>query len=805
MQFILENKERFLKAYTTLEFDKIRKRLADCAVTSGAKQLCLELEATYSREKIAHLQAETTDSRRLITYKGHPSFGSIKEISEQVSRAEKGALLTPKELLEVANILRTCRGLIDYFKTDRSFETVLDEVFGRLIPNKFLEDKILKAIVSEETISDDASPNLGAIRRKMRGSNSRIRDVLQKYITSPSYSKYLQENIITLRSGRYVIPVKSEYRNEIKGLVHDTSSSGSTLFIEPMAVVEINNELKVLEKEEASEIEKILYELSADTAAYSEALRLDYYNMTYLAAVFARGRLSVEMDGVSPILLEDRRIDLKKARHPLLDKVAAVPIDIRLGGEFDSLIITGPNTGGKTVSLKTLGLFALMHQAGLHIPADEKSEMCVFGDILADIGDEQSIEQSLSTFSSHMTNIVNIMNKVDGGCLVLFDELGAGTDPVEGAALAMAVIEAVRKTGALCASTTHYAELKAFAIDTDGVCNASCEFDVETLRPTYKLVIGTPGRSNAFAIASKLGLSDEIIDRAKRSVNSENRRFEQVISKLDSERAEMERLKEEAQKMRDELEAYKARSEREIERRLNDSERELERARTQARGMVNSAKASSDFIFAQLAEVQKHKEKADLGDKLKAARDAVRRELRDNSDKYDPVEKETFDDDYTLPRPLKIGDEVIVTTLGQTGTVKSLPDKNGNLTVSVGIISTRVSVDAVRLNEKKKAGQSKQKPKTPKLSEYSSIVRQDIKPEIDVRGFTGDDAYLAVDKYFDEAQLAGFSTVTVIHGKGTGALRAALTQQFRTDKRIKSFRSGVYGEGDSGVTVVEFK
>ncbi len=796
-------KERFLKAYKTLEFDKILEKVASCAQTPGAKQLCLELEATYDRDNVSRLQAETTDSRRLITYKGTPSFGSIRDVSEHVSRAEKGAVLTPKELLEIANIFRTCRGLIDYFKTDRNFETVLDEVFLRLIPNKFLEDKITKAIVSEDTVSDDASPNLGTIRRKIRGANSRIRDVLQKYITSPSYSKYLQENIITIRSGRYVIPVKSEYRNEIKGLVHDTSSTGSTLFTEPMAVVEINNELKVLEKEEAAEIERILYELSADTAAYSEALRLDYYNMTYLAAVFARGRFSVETDGTSPILSEEKRVDLKKARHPLLNRDTAVPIDIRLGGEFDSLIITGPNTGGKTVSLKTLGLFALMHQAGLHIPADEKSVMCVFDNILADIGDEQSIEQSLSTFSAHMTNIVNIMNTVDEGSLVLFDELGAGTDPIEGAALAISVLEEVRKTGALCASTTHYAELKAFAIDTDGVCNASCEFDVETLKPTYKLVIGTPGRSNAFAIASKLGLSDDIINRAKKSVNAENRRFEEVISKLDAERAEMERLKEETQKMRDEFDAYKKDAEAKIERRLSDSEKELERARNQARGMVNSAKASSDFIFAQLSEVQKHKEKQDLGEKLKQARDAVRKELRDSSDKYDPVIEETVDENYVLPRPLKIGDEVIVTTLGKIGTVKTLPDKGGNLTVSVGMISTRVKVESLRLNEGKKA--PKQKAATPKNTEYSSIVRQSIKPEIDVRGYTGDDAWFAIDKYFDEAQLAGFSTVTVIHGKGTGALRAALTREFKADKRIKSFRAGVYGEGDSGVTVVEFK
>ena len=712
-------------------------------------------------------------------------------------------MLTAGELLEVCNVFRTCRGLIEYYKTDKKFDTVLDEVFARLIPNKFLEDKISRTIISQDSISDEASPSLGTIRRKMRGANARIREVLQKYITSPAYSKYLQENIITIRSGRYVIPLKSEYRNEIKGLVHDTSSTGSTLFVEPMAVVEINNEIKVLEKEEASEIERVLYELSADVAAYSEALRLNYYNITYLCAVFARGKLSVEYDGVSPILLDEKRVDLKKARHPLLAKDTAVPIDVRIGGDFDTLIITGPNTGGKTVSLKTLGLLALMHQSGLHIPAGENSEMCVFGDILADIGDEQSIEQSLSTFSAHLTNIVRIMNSMNGESLVLFDELGAGTDPVEGAALATAILEAVRNTGALCASTTHYAELKAYAIDTQGVCNASCEFDVETLKPTYKLVIGTPGRSNAFAIASKLGLSDAVISNARRYVNSESRRFEEVISKLDAERAEMERLKEQTKKEREEFLAYKDRTERDVQKKISDAERELEKARTQARGMVNSARASSDFIFAQLAEVQKHKEKSDLGEKLRQTREAVRKELRDSSDKYDPITEQESNEDYVLPRPLKIGDKVKVTSLGSEGTVKTLPDKNGNLSVAVGALTTRVNVKVLRLLDTPgvtvKSGAKSYKP-----SEYSSVVRQSIKPEIDVRGYTGDDAWFAIDKYFDEAMLAGFSTVTVIHGKGTGALRAAISRELKADKRVKSFRSGVYGEGDSGVTVVEF-
>lgn len=796
--------QRFEKSYATLEFNKILQHLASYATTSAGKEICADMQVFYDADKISHLQAETTDSRRLIVHKGSPSFGGIKDISGHVSRAQKGAVLTLGELLEVANVFRTSRGLIEYYKSDKTFDTVLDEVFLRLIPNKFLEDKIHRCIISQDTVSDEASPNLASIRRRMRGANSRIREVLQKYITSPAYSKYLQENIITIRSGRYVIPVKSEYRNEIKGLVHDTSSSGSTLFIEPMAVVEINNEIKVLEKEESSEIERILYELSADVSAYAEGLTLDFYNITYLDSVFARGKYSLEYDGTSPELIKEKRVDLKKARHPLLEKSTAVPIDIRIGGEFDTLIITGPNTGGKTVSLKTLGLLAMMHQAGLHIPAGEKSQMCVFGNILADIGDEQSIEQSLSTFSAHLKNIVSIMENVTCESLVLFDELGAGTDPVEGAALATAILEQVKKMGALCASTTHYAELKAYAIDTDGVCNASCEFDVETLKPTYKLIIGTPGRSNAFAIASKLGLSDVIISNAKRYVNSENRRFEEVITKLDAERAEMERMKEETKRMRDEFEAYKSSSEKEIAKRLESSERELDKARDKARGMVNSAKASSDFIFAQLAEVQKHKEKQSLNEQLKKAREAVRRELKESSDKYDPVCEEVSNEDYVLPRPLKVGDSVAVTSIGSNGVVKTLPDKNGNLTVSVGALSTRVNVKTLRLldtpNVTVKSGGKSYKP-----SEYSSVVRQSIKPEIDVRGFTGDDAWFAIDKYFDEAMLAGFSTVTVIHGKGTGALRAAITAELRADKRIKSFRAGVYGEGDSGVTVVEFK
>ena len=522
------------KTLRTLEFDKIREMLAAVALTEGARELALSLTPSSDIDEVVLRQRRTTDSKRLMNIKGMPPFGDVKDMETICDRADKGAILTPRELLDVANVLRTSRSLLEYIKVNKLFDTVLDEIFLRMLPDKKTEDAILRAIISEDMIADDASPELSEIRRKKRSTHSKIKDVLQKYVTGSAYSKFLQENIVTTRNGRYVVPVKAEHRGDVKGLVHDTSSSGATLFVEPMAVVDANNELRVLESREEKEIEKILANLSNMAAAVSDAVFLNYQNITELAFIFACGELSFKMDGASPaISVDEREIYLRNARHPLINKDKVVPTNIVIGDGYDTMIITGPNTGGKTVTLKTIGLFALMAQAGLHIPARDDSRLCVFEDILVDIGDEQSIEQSLSTFSSHMVNIVSIMKQVGNRSLVLFDELGVGTDPVEGAALAVSVIETVREKGAMCAATTHYAELKIYALDTEGVRNASCEFDVETLKPTYKLIIGTPGRSNAFAISTKLGLSPDIVRRAESLVSSDNRRFEDVIEKLD--------------------------------------------------------------------------------------------------------------------------------------------------------------------------------------------------------------------------------------------------------------------------------
>ncbi len=793
----------FKKAVKTLEFDKIIDKAVALAPTKGSAELVGTLYPTHDLSKVRELQKETTDALALYWAKGMPSFGGVTDIISVTLRADKGAALSPRDLLDVANLLKTCRYLEDYIKTDKKFDTVLDVIFARIQPNKFLEDKISRSIISEDVIADEASATLSDIRRKIKQTNNKIRDSLQKYISSGSFSKYLQENIVTQRNGRFVVPVKSEYKNEVKGLVHDTSSSGATFFIEPAAVVEANNELKILENKEEDEIERILFELSSQVAAYSEILRLDYYNVTYLAAVFTRAKLSASYNGAEPEFNEDKTVKLIKARHPLLNKDTVVPIDIILGGDYNILVITGPNTGGKTVTLKTLGLFAMMAQSGLHIPANEGSTLCIFDDILADIGDEQSIEQSLSTFSAHMKNTVNIMKQKTEKSLVLFDELGAGTDPVEGAALAMSILEEVRKTGSLCSATTHYAELKAYAVETEGVRNGSCEFNVETLKPTYRLIIGTPGRSNAFAIAEKLGLSTNVISRAKSYVNQENKRFENVISKLETERAEMERIKQQTAIEKAEFEEYKAKAERELEKRLSYAEKELENARVQAKGMVDSARASSEFIFDQLGKLQKERDKATLGESLKKSRAAVRDNLRANEDKFDVVIDET-DAGYELPRPLVIGDEVILSNIKKQGTVKSLPDKNGNLTVEIGAMTTKTNIKNIRLvgtpgvtvtKGKKKFGDG----------EYRSAVRADFKPEIDVRGENGEDAWFMVDKFIDEALMAHFNNVTVIHGKGTGALRAALHRYFKSDRRISSFRNGVWGEGDMGVTVLELK
>ena len=791
------------KTLCTLEFDKIRAMLADACPTAGAAELALRLSVDDREDFVRLRQRKTTDARKLSDAKGMPSFGSVSDVGDLCARALKGAILSPRELMDTALLLRVSRSLLEYSRTNRTFPTVLDEIFERLLPNRFLEDRIGRSILSEEMIADEASPALADVRRKIRSANARIKESLAKYI-SGAYAKYLQENIVTIRNGRYVLPVKAECRGDVKGLIHDTSSSGATIFVEPMAVVEANNELRMLEAKEQHEIEQILAELSAEVAKIAPLLNLNYRNVTELAFSFACAELSRRMDAVEPTVTDERICILKNARHPLIDRKSVVPISVTLGGEYDTLVITGPNTGGKTVSLKTLGLFAVMAQAGLHIPADEGSSLCVFEKILVSLGDEQSIEQSLSTFSSQMVNIVSIVKERNARSLVLFDELGAGTDPVEGAALAVAIIENVREAGALCAATTHYAELKTYALDTEGVCNASCEFDVESLRPTYRLILGMPGKSNAFAISEKLGLPDGIVARANLLVNSENKQMEKILGELEATRQQAERDREEARRMKNEYEAFRAEAEATLQKRLERSEKELENARKKAQNMVDSAKISSDFIMEQMEKVRRAKETERLGEELAAARREIREHLRTNSDRFDPVEIRKNAENYVLPRPLRKGDEVVIVSLGKKAVVVEEPPKNAKaVLVQAGIIKTKIALSDLQLFEEKQESAAEKKKKAE--GAYRMSVCRDFKDEIDLRGMTGDEAWSRVDKYFDEAAIAGFHTVRLIHGKGTGALRNALWAYLKTDRRVRSFRLGQYGEGDGGVSVVELK
>ncbi len=786
------------KAISALEFDKIRTILASNCLTAGARERALSLMPMLHIEQIERQQKKTTDARRLLEAKGMPPFGTVVNINDICERAIKGATLTPRELLDSALLLRSARSLLEYIRSNKTFSTTLDEIFERLIPNRAVEDRIMRSIVSEDMIADEASSALADIRRKIRVGNQKIKETLAKYV-SGSYSKYLQENIVTQRGGRYVIPVKIEYRNEVKGLVHDSSSSGATVFIEPMAVVEANNELRMLENKEQLEIERVLSELSAAIAGASDALCLNYMNITEIAFCFGCASYSMRLNAVEPILNTRRACNLVCARHPLIDKATVVPISLALGYDYDTVVITGPNTGGKTVSLKTLGLLSLMAQAGLHIPADEGSSVCVFESILVSLGDEQSIEQSLSTFSAQMVNIVSIINQKNDRSLVLFDELGAGTDPIEGAALAVAIIEDVRSSGALCAATTHYTELKTYAMNTEGVTNASCEFDVETLRPTFKLIVGAPGKSNAFAISQKLGLSDAILRRAETYVASDNKQMEKVLGELEIERQNAEKERERAERMRKEYERFKSESEAEIRKAQVAAERALRSAQSKAEAMVESAKRSADYIMEEMDKLRKQKESERMAEELAAARRNIREHLRNNADVYTPTTPEE-EEAYVLPRPLQKGDEVIIMSLSKKAVVLEVPNKQDMVMIQAGIIKTKVRLSDLRL-----ITDSEKKKDSSKSNSYRATVSRDFKPEMDLRGKTGEEAWNAIDKYFDEAQIAGFHSLRLIHGKGTGALKKYLWVELKRDPRVRSFRIGQFGEGDGGVTVVELK
>lgn len=790
------------KSLETLEYNKIIDMLVECASTEGAKSRARALVPSDDIETVRGRQMRTEDAKRLVNAKGYPAFTADERTVSSAERAYKGAILSPAELIEIATLLRSARCVLDYINTDKPFETCLDAIFSRLIPNRALEDRITRSILSPEMIADEASPELAEIRRKIRAANNKIKETLASYVGGARL-KYLQENIVTMRNGRYVVPVKAEYRNEMKGLVHDTSSSGATLFVEPLSVVEANNELKSLAAREEQEIERILASLSSDVAESSSVITLNYHNITDLAFTFACASLALQMRAEMPGLVDKPMISLKRARHPLIARDKVVPIDVSIGVEYNTLIITGPNTGGKTVTLKTMGLFALMTQAGLQIPADEQSTMGIFGEVLVDIGDEQSIEASLSTFSSHMVNVSGILKSVTERSLVLFDELGSGTDPIEGAALAISILETTAKVGALTAATTHYAELKAYALDTEGVQNASCEFDIETLRPTYRLVIGTPGKSNAFAISEKLGISPEVIKRAERLIERDNKRFEDVIERLDTNRIEMEKERERAERLRREYESFKAQAEAELKKKIARSEEEIAKQTLKAKQILESARASSEFIFRQLEELRKQEDKDKRQDMMSAAREEMRKRMRESESLMSGIDIRVIaeDENYKLPRPLRVGDKVFLTTVSREGVVTALADKKGLVSVTSGILKTKVTEDKLRLLDGKVKYTSEEKRPTSE-GKVKKNVNTTFRPEVDVRGMIGDDAWFVVDKYLDDAVLANIPTVRIIHGKGTGALRAALWKYFKTDKRIKAYRHGEYGEGDAGVTVI---
>lgn len=793
------------KHYISLELDKVLKSLAKFASCEDSKT-AVSLIAPESNLDLAQaLIRQTLDAHTLMARFGGPSFGGLKNVNNSLSRANAGGVLTMRELLDIAEVLRSLRGLCEWRSKNSGVETCLDSYFDMITPNKYLEDKINSAIISEDDLSDNASPALYDIRRKIRAASSRVREQLDKMVRSGYYQKFLREAIVTQRNGRYVVPVKIEHRAEIKGLVHDTSSSGATVFIEPAAVVEANNDIKVLQSKERDEIERILSELSAEAGSFYETVKSSYECAVELDVIFAKAKLAYEMKASAPVLNDCGKINLHKARHPLIDPKRVVATDINLGIDFDTLIITGPNTGGKTVSIKTVGLLCLMAMCGLMIPAGDRSEVSVFERVFADIGDEQSIEQSLSTFSSHMTNIIDIVRNADSRSLVLIDELGAGTDPVEGAALAMAILERLHEKGAKIAATTHYAELKSYALSTPGVENGSCEFDVATLKPTYRLLIGVPGRSNAFAISSRLGMEDGIIERAKQLVSSENISFENTVEALERSRQEYEKKTEAAEQLRITAEKEKREAKEYKDSIESLRQKELDEARSRANGIIEQAKRSAYSLMQEIEKLKKESEKSrDKAEIARRAKQLMKKSMGEFDDIVNPVSALVDDEDYVLPRPLKVGDEVIIADIGKNATVTALANKKGEIEVMAGIIKMRTPESNLRLvsgaKSKSTGGTSK-----PKASGRIFNPAETAKSECDLRGMNVEDAIMEIDRYIDRCLRLGLNEVSLIHGKGTGALRKGVQDYLRKNKFVKSFRLGTFGEGESGVTIVTLK
>lgn len=786
----------FEKSLSTLEYFKVLEMLAAEAQTDKGKERAMALRPYSNIVECERAQQQTADAVYLMGLYGSPGLSGVRDVDDAVKRAEMGGSLSPAELLRVAGLLRTAASVKKYLDNQQSEKTTIDGYFSSLNGNKYLADRITDAIISEEEISDGASSQLYDIRRQIRASSSKVRDVLNRIVTSSSTSKMLQDNIITQRGGRFVVPVKSEYRGSFGGLVHDTSQSGATLFIEPTAVVELNNSLRVLYSKERDEIERILSELSAEVASFGSAIKSDYQTLCVIDYIFACGRLAYKLKAVRPELVEKGQTNLIKARHPLLDQDKAVPIGFSLGGTADTVIITGPNTGGKTVSLKTLGLHTLMAQSGLHIPASDGSRVVICPCVLADIGDEQSIEQSLSTFSSHMSNIVKIFEEAQPGALILMDELGAGTDPVEGAALAIAIIERLRQMGCRVAATTHYAELKMYALETKGVENASCEFDVATLKPTYRLIFGVPGKSNAFAISERLGIDKSIIEAAQSKVDSQSRQFEEVISKLEEKRQALESRIAQAEKDMRDARLANEEAQKHLSMLEADREKFLLDAKLKANEILAEARRTADSVIDE-AKALRQKAGQGYDANLAAARAAFRGEL--SKAEKDIAAQRNEKKAMPLPRELRAGDIVEIVKTGTKGTVLEIQGEN--VIIQAGIL--KITSRKKELNLLDKADAPKEKPKKSKC--VPSAPAEPASSSVDVRGMSAEEAIMEVDMFIDHAIRFHLETVTIIHGKGTGVLRAAIQNQMKHDPRVKSCRSGVYGEGEMGVTVVTLK
>ena len=787
------------KVLKTLEFDKILKRLADFAVMETTKDEIMNIMPAKTKKAAQKMQSETKEAAAVLVKCGSLPILCVSDVTASLKRADMGGTLTPSELLNIAKVLETARRIKMHTKNAEC--TLLSEHIDALYEDKRLETDITGKIIDAETIADDASSTLLDIRRKIRSANNRVKDILQKIITSPSHQKHLQEQIITLRGDRYVIPLKAEYKGVIQGVVHDVSATGSTLFLEPMSVVETNNEIRRLSGEEKDEIEKILADLTNQVSLVSKLVKMSYDTVSYIDLIFAKGKYALETDAFAPEINDKGQINLKRARHPLIDAKKVVATDIYLGKNFDTLVITGPNTGGKTVTLKTIGLLTVMALSGLHITAEEGSEISVFENVFADIGDEQSIEQSLSTFSAHMVNIVDILSKISDKSLCLFDELGAGTDPTEGAALAISILEYVMGSGAKCAATTHYSELKIYALSTNRVENASCEFDIETLAPTYRLLIGIPGKSNAFAISKRLGLSEFIIDNAKKHIDSESVKFEDVISELEKNRILTERERNKAQSYKTEAENIKKEMAKRNKILDEKTEKIIEKARSEAKKIIEDAKRETEEALSQIKKAQKMRDLTEANREMERARQKLSSKNKENAQKLSQRKTEQ-EKNTKAPKSVKLGDSVEIVSIGQKGDVVTLPDRSGNLVVKVGIMKLKSNLSDLRLikEEKPKNSQKKQGGAFGGNAKYMNVST-----ELDLRGENIEDSIYILDKFLDDAVLSSLTQVRIIHGKGTGALRQGIHQYLKKQPRVESFALASYGEGDSGVTVVKLK